>query len=189
MLNDDAVQMIAAEAEQADWDNDLEKAFSNPTVSSLTELLTHPKRVEQIEAAWNGYRDDQRTRNIQDALVIGSALNRGGERGIELAIERLTDRGTALRKGATIRNSLGRDGRHPPESTQHTAALLRGLKSGDPERIKRVKAYVGMAIAFAVHPEEAADALRKVGFKDDRTKAQKEAPPPPDMIEGQGEEV
>lgn len=176
MLTDEAYQMIAAEAEQADWENSLQRASANPTVKTLTDLLSFPSRVEKIEEAWNAYRDDQRSRNIKDAVQLASMLNNGK---LAFAESFLRDRATALRKGPRNGSVLSTVSRHPPENPNHTLALVRALKSRDPQQIKGVRAFAGMAVAFAVDPEEAADALARVGFKDDRSAAEKKRDQPP----------
>ncbi len=183
MLNDDALQMIAAEAEQADWDEAIHAAFTNPTVASLTELQSFPQRAEKIEAEWNAYRDDQRQRNATHAFQLASALNAGK---VNVAEKMLVERAHALRKGTKISGALSNlHDRHPPETIEQTAQMIRALRSGDPRRINEVRAFAGMAIAFAFHPEDAPKVLENAGFKPGRRSGEQAAPSMADDLAGQ----
>jgi hypothetical protein len=163
MLNDEAFQMIAAEAEQADWDEAIRAAFTDPTIASLTELQSFPQRAEKIEAEWNAYRDDQRVRNVTQAAQLASMLNAGK---VNFAEKMLLERAHALRKGTKVNSALGnaRD-RHPPETIEQTAQMIRALRSGDKRRINEVRAFAGMVLAFGLHPEDAPEVLKRSGFK------------------------
>lgn len=168
MLTDEAFQMIAAEAEQADWDEAIHAAFSNPTVASLTELLSFPQRVEKIEQAWNAYMPGQQSRNMTQAAQLASVLNSGKPK---LAEELLRTRYEMLRKGITVRRPLQTtDARTPPENPTHTAQMLRALKSGEPHRINEVRAFAGMVLTFGADPEEAPRLLERVGFERGRAR-------------------
>jgi hypothetical protein len=173
MLTDEAFQMIAAEAEQADWDEAIHAAFSNPTVASLTELLSFPQRVEKIEQSWNAYIPGQQRRNMIDAAKLANALN-GGH--VKIAEEMLRERAEALRKGIVIRQPLASSNtRTPPENPAHTVQMIRALKSGEPRRINEVRAFAGMVLAFGADPEEAPALLERAGF--DRGRARPDRSP------------
>ncbi len=174
MLNDEALQMIAAEAEQADWSEAIRAAFTNPTIASLTELQSFPQRVEKIEAGWNNYRDDQRTRNVTQAAQLASMLNAGK---VDFAEKMLLERAHALRKGTKTNSALGNGReRHPPETIEQTAQMIRALRSGERRRINEVRAFAGMVLTFGLHPEDAPKVLERAGFKPGRRTGYKAAP-------------
>lgn len=183
MLNDEALQMIAAEAEQADWDEAIHAAFTNPTIASLTELQSFPQRAEKIEAEWNAYRDDQRKRNATQAFQLASMLNAGK---VDFAEQMLVERAKALRKGARTNSTLGHAReRHPPETIEQTAQMIRALRSGDSRRINEVRAFAGMAIAFGFHPEDAPKVLENAGFNPGRRTSEQREPSMADDLAGQ----
>ena len=174
MLNAEAIQQIAAEAEQSDWDNDVTAALTNPTVSTLTELTTHPERMAKVGDALAGYQPGHRAYNLQSAAMLSNALN-GGNTKVALSI--LLDRRKAMQSAGHERDDIGNLKGIGPQTTEVTDMLLRDIRSGAPERLTKAKGIAGMVVTTSLHPEDVPDALARMGFEDDRTE---EAAPDPD---------
>lgn len=192
MIDQQMIAEMAAQAEQADWDNDVQSALTRPTVSSLVELTTHPHRMEAVGEALGKYSDARAHNNLTAAVSIGSALNAGKT---EIALKLLHYRRAAHRRAgenrqtpptanyqnvdgsaapgwdAELAKSQVHRGDNIPNTTEVTDALIGHIRSEDPTRLEMAKGIAGMIVTMSLdqsNPRKIGDALARMGFEDDR---------------------
>jgi lysozyme family protein len=133
--------------QQQQYQQDVSNVIKNPTPEGYRGLLVaYPEQHEALKAAWDGYSEDEKDRNLKAATGVYGALANNKP---DLALDLLRNRKQALADAG--------------EDTTETDHLISLLESGDPEQVKAAKGIAGFVIAGAVGPDKVGSTLEALG--------------------------